>query len=180
MKTDAAPQLSPALFSSKKMDWRTPPEVFEPLNKEFKFTLDVACTTKNKLVERGLTVDTGYDALTMPWSAYPMQNEPVVAWCNPPYGREIGKWVQKAWDEKRRGVTTVMLVPARTDTRWWGIFWNHTLHRTRDPRDEVRFVQGRIKFLGIDEETETCVTRTPVAPFPSAIVVLRGTEIRLL
>ena len=83
---------------------------------------------------------------------------------NPPYGREIGDWIQKAWDEKQNGVTTVCLVPARTDTKWWSIFWDHDIHRVRDPSDEVRFVKGRIRFDGAPA----------AAPFPSAIIVLRG------
>jgi site-specific DNA-methyltransferase (adenine-specific) len=83
---------------------------------------------------------------------------------NPPYGREIVQWIQKAWDEKANGVTTVCLVPARTDTQWWSIFWDHENHVPRDWEDEVRFVKGRIRFEGAPAS----------APFPSAIIVMRG------
>jgi site-specific DNA-methyltransferase (adenine-specific) len=88
---------------------------------------------------------------------------------NPPYGREIVQWIQKAWDEKRLGVTTVCLVPARTDTKWWSIFWDHERHHTRSPHDEVRFVKGRIRFEGAPAS----------APFPSAIIVMRGEATRV-
>ncbi len=142
------------------MDWGTPRSVYDPLNEEFSFELDVACESHNQMCWRGLAHDKGCDGLTDSWET------PSACWMNPPYGRELPKWIQKAWDEKKKGVTTVCLIPARTDTRWWAIFWDHTYNCTRDVRDEVRFVKGRIKFVGADN----------AAPFPSAIVVLRGVE----
>ena len=76
-----------------------------------------------------------------------------VCWCNPPYGREVGKWVQKAAES---GCTVVMLLPARTDTKWF--------HEYIYGRAEVRFVRGRLKFGGSKNS----------APFPSMVVVFRG------
>ena len=88
------------------------------------------------------------DGLHQPWDG--------IVWCNPPYGREIGKWVQKAYDENRRENNyIVMLLPARTDTKW---FHDYILGKA-----EVRFVRGRLKFGGSKNS----------APFPSMVVVFR-------
>lgn len=146
-------------YSSNKMDWGTPDSVFAPLNAEFQFTLDVACTSLNCLLPFGWKHDMGNNGLREDWSTH-------TCWMNPPYGRELTQWIQKAWDEKQKDVTTVCLVPSRTDTKWWSIFWDHENHCTRDPQDEVRFIKGRIKFEGAKHS----------APFPSAIIVLRGVK----
>lgn len=75
---------------------------------------------------------------------------------NPPYGREIGAWVRKAYETAKSGIGTVVcLVPARTDTAWWHDFC---------AKGEVRFVRGRLKFG----------TAKASAPFPSAVVVFRS------
>lgn len=76
--------------------------------------------------------------------------------CNPPYGREIGKWVQKAWEEHAANRNTVvMLLPARTDTKWF--------HKYIYGKAEIRFVRGRLKFGNAGNS----------APFPSMIVIYR-------
>lgn len=77
---------------------------------------------------------------------------------NPPYGREIGKWVKKAHDEARKGAFVVGLIPARTDTAYW--------HDYIQGKAEVRFVRGRIKFERPDGARDA-------APFPSAIIIWR-------
>lgn len=78
-----------------------------------------------------------------------------VVFCNPPYGRAIGLWVKKAYEEWKKGATVVMLLPARTDTRW---FWDYIYHIA-----EIRFVKGRLMFGGSKNS----------APFPSMVVVYR-------
>lgn len=139
------------LRSSERHDWETPPALFAELNEQFgPFDLDVAASPKNALTQDFFTVET--DALTRPWHG--------TAYCNPPYGRVIGKWVAKAKHEAIAGhAAVVMLLPARTDTAWWH---EHVIAGGA----EVQFVRGRIYFR-IDGQ--------PVgpAPFPSAIVVFR-------
>lgn len=77
--------------------------------------------------------------------------------CNPPYGREIGHWVKKCYDESRKpGTVCVMLIPARTDTAW---FHDYIYHKAAD----IRFVRGRLKFGGSNNS----------APFPSMVVVFK-------
>jgi len=78
-----------------------------------------------------------------------------VCWCNPPYGREIEKWVKKAYISAIEGATVVMLLPARTDTRWF--------HDWIYGKTEIRFIRGRLKFGGAEHG----------APFPSMVVVFR-------
>lgn len=131
------------LFSSKTMEWETPQELFDKLNKEFNFTVDVASNDENYKVKKHYTQRE--DGLLQDWT-----NERV--WCNPPYGREIEKWVQKAYNSN---AITVMLIPARTDTRWF--------HKYIYDQDsvKVRFIKGRLKF-GNSKNS---------APFPSMIVI---------
>ena len=79
--------------------------------------------------------------------------------CNPPYGRAIGEWVEKAYREGTKdGTIVVMLIPARTDTKY---FHDFILHRS-----EIRFISGRLKF---GEAAQS-------APFPSMLVIFRGAK----
>lgn len=99
--------MNKALFSSVKMDWRTPKGFFRELDQEFHFGLDAAATPENAKCERYFTPET--DGLSRPWSGYG------AVFCNPPYGREIGKWVQKAYSEHVRGGGDNRHVDSSTD-----------------------------------------------------------------
>ncbi|MBI1902912.1 MAG: phage N-6-adenine-methyltransferase [Planctomycetes bacterium] len=135
-----------ALFSSVRDDWETPQFLFDGLNAEFGFDLDVCATADNAKCRRFYTK--ADDGLAQRWEG--------VCWMNPPYGREIEKWVRKAFEESQRHAALVVcLLPARTDTRWWH---KYVLRAT-----EIRYLRGRLKFAG------ACNS----APFPSAIVVFR-------
>lgn len=87
--------MNKALFSSVKMDWRTPKDFFRELDQEFHFGLDAAASPENAKCECYFTPET--NGLSLPWSGHG------AVFCNPPYGREIGKWVQKAYSEYVRG-----------------------------------------------------------------------------
>ena len=130
------------MFSSKTDMWATPQAFFDKLNDEFGFTLDVCAIPDNAKCEKYFTPSD--DGLSQEWNG--------VVWCNPPYGREIGKWVRKAYESQS---TVVMLLPARTDTQW---FHNYIYGKA-----EIRFVKGRLKF-GDGKNS---------APFPSMVVVFR-------
>jgi phage N-6-adenine-methyltransferase len=132
-------------FSSKTHEWTTPQALFDALDEEFHFTIDVCASRENAKCERFLTATD--DALTVPWTG--------VCWMNPPYGRSIGKWLRKAHDEAKAGATVVCLIPARTETAWW--------HDFVPKAHEVRFIRGRLRFSGMAVN----------APFPSAIVVFK-------
>lgn len=139
--------INKALFSSAKEDWETPKDFFDMLDQEFGFDLDVCATEENAKRQRYFTPE--MDGLAQIWDG--------VCWCNPPYGREVGKWVRKAWLAAEDGATVVMLLPARTDTAW---FHDYIYNRTDV---EIRFLRGRLKFGGNKNS----------APFPSMVVVFR-------
>jgi len=138
-------RINPSLFSSKSGEWETPSDLFLALDKEFNFTLDVCAHPHNAKCHRyfspqdnGLEKQWGYGT----------------CWMNPPYGREIKKWVQKACVSSMNGALVVALLPARTDTQWW--------HSFVMKAHEIRFIQGRVRFVGAPHP----------APFPSCIVSL--------
>lgn len=139
--------MNEVLFSSKKEDWETPQDLFNELDKEFHFTVDVASSDDNYKVKKHYTKKE--NGLLQDW-------DDEVVWCNPPYGREISKWVEKAYLSK--GVT-VMLLPARTDTKWFHkyIYQEWSV--------QIRFIKGRLKF-GNSKNS---------APFPSMIVIFERT-----
>ena len=135
------------MFSSATDNWATPQDFFDELNAEFHFDLDACADKINHKCDKYYTKE--QDGLTMPWKG--------IVWCNPPYGREIGKWVRKALFASVGGATVVMLIPARTDTKWF-----HDYIYKRD-NVEIRFVKGRLKF-GNSKNS---------APFPSMVVVFK-------
>lgn len=133
------------MFSSKRDDWETPQDLFDKLNVKFNFTLDPCASTENAKCQKYFTQE--QDGLKQDW-----QGETV--FCNPPYGREIKKWVIKAYQESLKPDTlVVMLLPSRTDTTW---FHDYIL-----PYGKIDFIKGRLKFGGSKNS----------APFPSMIVV---------
>jgi len=136
-------------FSSKSNEWTTPQNFYIKLNDEFNFTLDPCCTKESAKCKKYYTIED--DGLSQDWS-----NE--IVFMNPPYGREISKWVKKAYQESLKGAIVVCLIPARTDTRYW---WDFIF-----PYAEIRFIKGRLKF--------TNNGKSAPAPFPSAIVIFGG------
>jgi len=125
------------LFSSLSGDYATPKELLRTLEEEFGKFFD-PCPLHNP---------DNIDGLSIEW-----KNPTFV---NPPYGREIGKWVKKGYEEARRGNTVVMLLPSRTDTVWW--------HEYVMKAREIRFIKGRLRFGNAVNS----------APFPSAIAVFK-------
>lgn len=132
-------------FSSNSSEWSTPQYLFDKLNAVHNFTLDVCASVENYKCSRFYTKE--QDALSMSWTG--------VCWMNPPYGREIGKWIRKAYLTAKNGMGTVVcLIPARTDTSWWHDYVM---------KGEIEFIRGRLKF-GNSKNS---------APFPSAIVIFK-------
>lgn len=129
------------LQPGKTCEWATPQDLFDKLNAEFHFTLDPCATPENAKCAKFYTKE--QDGLTKNGGGQ-------TVFCNPPYGREIAKWLKKASEEE---AITVMLIPARTDTKWF--------HDYIYGKQEIRFLRGRLKFGGA----------TTAAPFPSMIVI---------
>ncbi len=146
------------MFSSKSDEWETPQDLFDKLNKEFNFTLDPCSTHENHKCDKYYTMED--DGLAKDWSGE-------TVFVNPPYGRSIGKWVEKCYKENLKGVTVVMLIPARTDTSW---FHNYIYN---NPNVEIRFLKGRLKFVNrlLPSWNEDGEYKLSPAPFPSMIVV---------
>ena len=122
----------PVMFSSRSGLWETPQGFFDELDKEFHFTLDVCALPENAKCPRFYTPE--QDGLKQPWEG--------VCWCNPPYGRGVGEWIRRAAQAAGEGAVVVMLLPSRTDTRWF----HEYLYG--NPLVELRFIKGRLRFGG--------------------------------
>jgi phage N-6-adenine-methyltransferase len=136
-------------FSSIKPDYETPKSFFDEINKEFDFDIDVAASNDNYKVNKYYTL---YEnALNKKWIGN--------VWCNPPYGRQIKLWTKKANNEIKikNSNLIVMLLPSRTDTRW---FHEDCIQH------EIRFIKGRLKFGNSKDN----------APFPSMLVIMKNKD----
>lgn len=137
------------MFSSNDNTWETPISFFNRINDEFYFDLDVCASDENAKCSKYFTEED--DALSKDWKG--------VCWMNPPYGRQISKWIEKAYQESKKGATVVCLIPARTDTSYW--------HKFIFPyAKEIMFIKGRLKFGKSNNS----------APFPSALVVFKNSK----
>ncbi len=132
-------------FSSADNTWSTPDAFYRNLDREFNFTLDPCASDSNAKCFKYYTEED--DGLAQDWGGE-------TVFMNPPYGRDIKKWIKKAYQESEKPNTTVVcLIPSRTDTRYW--------HDYVMKAKEIRFVRGRLKF-GDSKNA---------APFPSAVIV---------
>lgn len=136
-------------FSCQTDQWETPQDFFDQLDKEFHFTLDPCADETNHKCERYFTKE--QDGLKQDWSGE-------IVFCNPPYGRKVGRWVQKCFEEVYRGncKCAVLLLFANTDTKW---FHDWIYHKA-----EIRFIKGRLKFGGGRVNS----------PKPSMVVIYRN------
>lgn len=139
-------KINKGLFTSDKKDWYTPQDLFDTLDAEFHFKLDPCATAENAKCPIFFTEK--QNGLSLPWQ------QGGAVFMNPPYGKEIKFWMEKAYEAFLEGVTVVCLVPARTDTRWWHDY---------AMKGEIRLVKGRLKFGGVNTS----------APFPSAVIILK-------
>jgi phage N-6-adenine-methyltransferase len=141
--------LNEGMFSSNTDLWATPMDFYKKLSWEFGgFDLDVCALEENAKCDKYFTPD--IDGLKQDWSGHK-------CWMNPPYGRTIGEWVKKAYEESQKPMTMVVcLLPARTDTKWWQEYCMKA--------QDIRFVKGRLKFGNAKDS----------APFPSAVVIFRN------
>jgi len=139
------------MYSSKSNEWGTPQKFFNELNKEFKFTLDPCCNKENAKCNKYYTKQD--DGLSKDWGGE-------IVFCNPPYGKDIKYWVEKCYKESlKHNTTVVMLMPARTDTKY---FHDYIYHKA-----ELRFIKGRLKF------ESPYVEKSQSAPFPSMVVIFK-------
>lgn len=140
-------KVNSSMFLSGTDEWGTPKDLFDQLDSEFHFNLDVASTDGNCKCEMHFTKED--DGLKRDWSGRRV-------FCNPPYS-QISRWVEKCYREGCKDNTlVVMLIPARTDTKY---FHNFIVNRA-----EIRFLSKRLSFEGSNNK----------APFPVLVVIFRG------
>lgn len=133
-------------FSSKTELWATPLDFFQKWNDLIGgFDIDVCANKENAKCSKFFSKED--DGLAQQWIGK--------CWMNPPYGKEIGRWMKKAYESSQQGATVVCLVPSRTDTKWWHDYAMN---------GKITFIKGRLKF-GDSKNS---------APFPSAVVVFEG------
>ena len=142
-------QINSGLFTSNSDDYGTPQKLFNELNEEFHFDVDVCASANNAKCHRYFSIEE--NGLLQDWTEFK------TCYMNPPYGRKIIDWVEKAYNTSINGTTVVCLLPARTDTKW---FHDYCL------KGEIRFLRGRLKFND---------GKNP-APFPSMIVIFKGKD----
>ena len=133
---------------SKTDDWATPLELWKELDREHRFDVDAAASQKNHLCEKWFGLDhpdvNRRNGLGVDWDGESV-------WINPPYGRIIKDWTAAAVEHYKKGGKVVMLLPSRTDTRWF---------HDDCALGDIEFIKGRLKFGG----------SATAAPFPSMIV----------
>lgn len=149
MTTPSVSHTFAVMASSERMDWPTSSGDFAELDREFHFTLDAAASSHNAKVNRFFTeVDEG---LMRSWAGERV-------FVNPPYGRQLPRWIEKCWNESGHAELIVALIPARVDTSYWHDYiFGHA---------EIRFLRGRMRFEGAENS----------CPFPIAVVVWRKSE----
>lgn len=152
------------LHSSAKQDWATPQALFEGLAKRFgPFNIDVCASAENAKVP--CYFDKELDSLNYDWSLSTRLDDlkrgvraANVCWMNPPYGRGIGRWMEKAYEESQKGCRVVCLVPSRTGSKWF--------NKAASVASEILLVVGRITFEGAESP----------APFDSAVIVFEPAD----
>jgi len=140
------------LFSRNSDEWSTPNDFFNKLDEEYNFVFDLACSKDNCKTNDGFTIED--DSLKQNWALITYETGGGWLWINPPYSK-CKEFVDKAYSEMLIGAKIVMLIPARTDTKW---FHNFIYNKEGV---EVKFIKGRLKFGDSINS----------APFPSMLVI---------
>jgi site-specific DNA-methyltransferase (adenine-specific) len=134
--------------TTDRKDYVTPKWLFEKVNCQYgQFDLDAAASVTNAMVDAYYTAED--NALEQPWEGK--------VWVNPPYGRGLEQWVEKALMESAEGRARLvaMLLPVRTDTKWFAELMG-------DRRVHIYFITGRLTFEG----------QPAPAPFASMLVLI--------
>ena len=132
-----------------KLSWETPQQLFDELNHEFDFDIDLCASSSNTKCQRYYSIK--QNSLSKKWKG--------VCWLNPPYSRLLGVWIQKAYKASLSGATVVCLIPSSTDTSWWH---DYVI------KGEIRFLRGRLSFKNGNKLARS--------PFPCSIVIFRPKE----
>lgn len=152
-KTKIARVRNDGRWHSRGSDWSTPQELFNKLNAEFNFTLDVCASDWNAKCEDYFTEKD--DALKQDWGKN-------VCWMNPPYGKVLKQWIEKAFQSSLNGADVVCLVPSATDLEWWHKFAMN---------GEIRFIRGRPRFVTKEGKWQQTFS-------PSTILIFRHADLK--
>lgn len=153
-------------FEQKRNDYLTPPELVE-MGLQFadnlfklQFDLDVCCSQKN-IPACEHFIFGQKDGLSERWKS--------LNWCNPPYN-ECEKWVKKAvFEQEKRGHSTVMLIPARPETKYWHNYILDENGGCNRPGVTVKFLRKGDRFINPDTGERMGVYKNPLA-----LVYFRG------
>ncbi len=117
------------------IEYETPQDFFDALNREFHFILDAAATRKNAKCNLFYTLEG--NGLKNPWY---FSHPPVSSiWVNPPYDQSVALWIKKAYETAQAGGLVVCLIQGRsTDTKMW--------HEYVMKASEIRFIKDRLHF----------------------------------
>ena len=111
-------------------EYETPQDLFDQLNSEYHFTLDVCADKQMAKCDNYYTIDN--DALQQDWGDN-------ICWMNPPYSYpEIENFMEKAYLASQSGATVVCLVNASTCSKWWHEY---------AVKGEIYYIRGRLRFL---------------------------------
>lgn len=122
--------------------WRTPSILFEYLNKAVGFNVDAAADASNHLLPNWYGPDSPLET-----DALAVENWLSPAYCNPPYGKGLDKWLKKFVEQQKLGNTVVALLPANTEVGWW--------YKFVVPYADILFLVGRVPFEGHPDGKKT-------------------------
>jgi len=144
--------INKALFSNNSDEWETPKDFYDNLDEKYKFVFDLACSKDNCKTADGFTIEE--NSLEQNWALITYETNNGWLWCNPPYSK-CKEFVDKAYSEMLLGAKIVMLIPSRTDTKWFHNF----IYKKEGV--SIEFIKGRLKFSGAKNS----------APFPSMLII---------
>ena len=137
-------------FERKRNDYQTPPELYKRalqiLGRE-KFDLDTCCS-ENNIPANHYFIEGFADGLKWDWEK--------INWCNPPFNQS-DKWVKKAFEEQQKGNNTIMLIPVRTETKYWHeyILFNQNV--------EIIWLKKGTRFIDPDTQKEMNIFKNALA-----------------
>ena len=115
------------------VEWYTPKWIFDGLG--LMFDLDPCAAPDKALVPAKTYYSPPINGLLEPWHG--------LVWCNPPYGRQTGSWIEKCADHGQ----AIALVFTRTSTKWFKKV-APTLSCVCFISKRMRFIDGRTGELG--------------------------------
>ena len=139
------------MFSKKSDEYSTPQDFWDNLDKKYQFVFDLACSKENCKTSDGFTIED--NSLDQDWFQITKDTNGGWLWMNPPYSK-CKEFVDKAYSEMLLGAKIIILIPSRTDTKYFHNF----IYKKEGV--EIDFIKGRLKF-GDSENS---------APFPSMLV----------